>query len=277
MTAKLLKGSEIANGLIDKLKSQRDEAAKRLGHAPVLGLVQIGAFKDAELYAQSIGRVMTKLGVDTQPVKIAESCTLESAQQQIRALASNKKITGVLLLSPVPPQLPYASLIQALPANKDVEAARGIGQKGKGNIFPPTALALMELILATGEPLEGKEAVVVGRSEIVGQPIAKLLLNHHATVTICHSRTKNLNQHVGRAEIVVAAVGKAGLIKGDWIKPGAIVADAGENFVNGKVTGDVEFESASQRASFITPVPSGVGPLTTYMLAKNLFVLASSS
>lgn len=149
--------------------------------------------------------------------------------------------------------------------------------KGANAVYPPTAMAVLEMILASGVKVEGAEAVVVGRSGIVGRPAAELLLQRHATVTICHTRTQDLAYHIGRADIVVAAAGKANLIRGEWIKPGAVVADAGENVIDGKLAGDVEFEAAKERAGFITPVPAGVGPVTSLMLVRNLLSLSRAA
>jgi len=178
---------------------------------------------------------------------------------------------------PLPSQIDYKKISQFILPEKDVEGMNpeNIGKIlfGKAKILPCTPAAVMELIKETGVDLYGKEVVIVGHSEIVGKPLSLLLLDKFATVTVCHigtSQAKKLDEHVRKAEILIVAVGKPCLIKGDWIKEGSIVIDVGINKVGDKIVGDVEFEEAKERASFITPVPGGVGPLTVVMLMRNL-------
>ena len=178
---------------------------------------------------------------------------------------------------PLPPQIDYKKISQFIVPEKDVEGMHpvNIGKIifAKAKILPCTAAAVMELLKETGVDLYGREVVVVGHSEIVGKPLALLLLDRFATVTVCHigtSKAQKLEEHVRKAEVLIVAVGKAGLIKGDWIKEGAIVIDVGINRVGDKIVGDVEFETAEKKASYITPVPGGVGPLTVTMLMRNL-------
>jgi len=273
MTAIILKGREVAQKIAPELRQAVQAATEETGSAPALGLIQFGDFPDAALYAKSIHRVMEGLSIRVEHATFLKVADSASAQKEIRKLADDPSITGVLVLSPVPAPLIHADLVKSVPSASDVEGARGLLGGGPQGIFPPTALSIFELVKASGISIQGADAVVVGRSQIVGQPAAKLLLDAHATVTICHSRTRDLAKHISRADIVVAAVGKANIIKGDWIKTGAVVIDAAENTLDGKLTGDVEFDKAKENAGFITPVPAGVGPLTTTMLAKNLIAL----
>ena len=190
---------------------------------------------------------------------------------------------GIIIQMPLPASIDYKKISQYIEPAKDVEGMHpaNIGKLlfGKSKLVPCTAAAAMELINSTGVDLYGKEVVIVGHSEIVGKPLAMLLLDKFATVTVCHigtSKAGKLEEHVKQAEILIVAVGKAGLIKGHLIKEGAIVIDVGINRVADKIVGDVEFEAAEKRASWITPVPGGVGPLTVTMLMRNLVEAAKS-
>jgi methylenetetrahydrofolate dehydrogenase (NADP+)/methenyltetrahydrofolate cyclohydrolase len=271
VTAVLLKGAEVGKRLAGRLKDGLDAEKRRLGRAPVLLLIQIGSASDAEAYARSIRRIAAEVGADVRDLKLDAAAGESALRQKIREAASLPDVAGALLLSPVPAPLNHAYLNGAIPTDRDVEGADPLKTVP---VDPPTALSCLELVLASGVPVEGAEAAVIGRSPRVGRPVAALLTGRNATVTVCHSKTRDLAAHVRRADIVVAAAGRPGLVKGEWIKPGAVVVDAGENFVGGKLTGDVEFDKASQRAGFITPVPGGVGPLTTYMLFLNLIALS---
>lgn len=270
MPATLLKGAEVGKRLLERLRDEMNAEIKRRGRAPVLLLVQIGSAPDAEAYAKSIRRILTETGAEVKDLKLAP-LDEKSVAAGIRQAAAAPDVTGALLLSPVPPPLNHTHLNAAIPSDRDVEGARFTENL---TTVPPTAISCYELVFASGIRIEGAEAVVIGRSPRVGKPVARLLTDGNATVTICHSKTRDLAFHVKRADIVIAAVGRPGLVKGEWIKPGAVVIDAGENFVDGKLVGDVEFDKAAERAGFITPVPSGVGPLTTYMLARNLIELS---
>jgi len=195
----------------------------------------------------------------------------------IQRLNADSLINGIIVQMPLPQHIDYKKISQFICPDKDVEGIHpaNIGKLlfGKAEILPCTPAAVMELLQETGVNLYGKEAVVVGHSEIVGKPLALLLLDKFATVTVCHIGTAEagrLAEHVAGAEVLVVAVGKARLIKGEWIKEGAIVIDVGINRVDGKIVGDVEFSAAQNRAAWITPVPGGVGPLTVTMLMRNL-------
>lgn len=276
MSAALLDGRELAKSLREKYKADVAQAAAKTGRAMLLETIRIGDAEDAKLYEDAIGRLMEKVGVQHKRTALAGNAQADEARAAVNAAAANPVVTGVLILSPIPSQLSYDELVAILPPHKDAEGTR-YGAGGVAGAFPPTALACFALVRAAGKPIAGRRAVVIGRSKIVGRPAAELLLQADATVTICHSKTEDLAEHVAAADIVVAAAGRPALIRGSWIKPGAVVVDAGENVVNGAPCGDVEFEAAKARAGFITPVPGGVGPVTSLMLVQNLITLALGS
>ena len=199
----------------------------------------------------------------------------------LHGLNADPNVNGILLQLPTPPQVDGPALTEEIAPEKDVDGltpiSTGLLAKNRPGLRPCTPLGIMELLRRHDVALEGAEAVVVGRSDLVGKPISALLLQANATVTTAHSRTKNLPEVCARADILVAAVGVAHLIKGDWVKPGAVVIDVGMNRADGKLTGDVEFESARDRARLITPVPGGVGPMTIAMLMRNTLEAAKAA
>jgi methylenetetrahydrofolate dehydrogenase (NADP+)/methenyltetrahydrofolate cyclohydrolase len=200
----------------------------------------------------------------------------------IQNLNRDKSVHGILVQLPLPPHIDAEKVLQSVLPQKDVDGFHPVNQGrlllGGEGFKPCTPLGIMKLLKSVDCDPKGKNAVVVGRSNIVGKPVALMLLAQHATVTICHSRTSSLKDEVARADILIAAVGKAGLIRGEWIKPGAVVIDVGVNrLATGKLVGDVDFESAKDRASWITPVPGGVGPMTICMLLYNTMRAAKES
>jgi len=243
----------------------------------VLASVQAGDNAGAEAYAKSQSKAAASLGIEYQFHKLPENVSDKSLVEFIQKLNSDKIVSGIIVQMPLPQHIDYKKISQFISPDKDVEGMHpsNIGKvlSGSAQIIPCTAAAVMELLNETGIDLYGKEAVVVGHSEIVGKPVCLLLLDKFATVTVCHigtSKAGRLQEHVARAEVLIVAVGKAGLIKGEWVKEGAIVVDVGINRVNDKIVGDVEFETAQKRAGWITPVPGGVGPLTVTMLMRNV-------
>lgn len=277
MTASLLLGREIGGRLKTTLLEEISKLTLQRTSPISLLTIQIGGATDAALYGKAIGRMCLSVGlhhIASQP----QTCeTNQNAISFIHDQITLHQPTGVLLLSPIPAHLSYGQIVAAIPITLDAEGTRyDAAGFQKNRAYPPTALAVLETIRATGLSLTGLNAVVVGRSRIVGKPVADLLLIENATVTICHSHTQNLQSFVENSDIVVAAAGKPGIIRGSWIKKGAVVSDAGENVLNGHPVGDVEFEIAKENAGYITPVPQGVGPLTTLMLAKNVLALAKN-
>ncbi len=271
-TARILNGSDVAQKALTAL-SKRIEALRVEGKTLGLAAVQVGDSKDALLYSRSLEKLLTKLHIYYRYAQFPEKISENDLEREIEGLNKDKQITGVMIFSPLPKHLDYVAVLNAVQLFKDVEGRRilhGFGDR----VISPTASAVIKLFEETGIDAAGKEAVVVGHSDVVGKPVAILLLDKMATVTVCHIKTHSLEEHVRRADILIAAAGKPNLIKGKWIKPGAVIIDVGENVLNGKLVGDVEFEEAKNRAGFITPVPGGVGPLTNVMLVKNLLTLA---
>ncbi len=275
--AKLLEGKPVA----EKIKEQIKQDVQSLKNKPVLASVQVGDNAGAEAYAKSQNKIALSLGIEYQFHKLPENITEKSLIEFMQKLNTDKFVNGIIVQMPLPQQIDYKRISQYISPDKDVEGMHpsNIGQIifGKAQLIPCTPQAVMELLAQTGVDLYGKETVIVGHSEIVGKPLALLLLDKFATVTVCHigtSKAGKLEEHVNKAEILIVAVGKVGLIKGEWIKEGAVVVDVGINRVNDKIVGDVEFEAAEKRASWITPVPGGVGPLTVTMLMRNLVTAA---
>jgi methylenetetrahydrofolate dehydrogenase (NADP+)/methenyltetrahydrofolate cyclohydrolase len=271
--AKLLEGKPIA----EKIKEHIKQQIQALNLKPVLASIQVGENVGAEAYAKSQQKLAQNLGIEYQLHKLAQDTTEKALAEFIQKLNSDKSVNGIIVQMPLPLQIDYKRISQFILPEKDVEGMHpaNIGKLlfGKAKILPCTPQAVMELLHSINLNLYGKEVVVVGHSEIVGKPLSLLLLDKFATVTVCHigtSQAGKLEEHVRNAEVLIVAVGKAGLIKGEWIKEGAAVIDVGINRVGDKIVGDVEFEEAEKRASYITPVPGGVGPLTVTMLMRNL-------
>lgn len=271
--AKLLEGKLLA----EKIKEEIKQSVQSLKFKPVLASIMVGENAGSQAYVKQQKKAAENLGIDYQlhtlEANIQESALIEF----VNKLNIDKSVNGIIIQMPLPEQIDYKKISQFILPEKDIEGMHpaNIGKVlfGKAKIIPCTAAAVMELINSTAIDLYGKEVVVVGHSEIVGKPLALLLLEKFATVTVCHIGTSiagKLEEHVKRAEVLIVAVGKAGLIKGDLVKVGAIVIDVGINRVDNKIVGDVEFEAAEKRAAFITPVPGGVGPLTVTMLMRNL-------
>jgi len=271
--AQLLEGKLIAEKIKAELKSQ----IAALKRKPVLASILIGENAGSVSYANSQAKTAEALGVTYQLHKLSSDTAQEQLAAFIGKLNNDDNVNGIILQMPLPEQLDYKKSVSLIKPEKDVE---GVHPQNMGkiictsaNVIPCTANAVMELINFTQADLYGKEAVIVGHSGIVGKPLALLLLEKFATVTVCHiatSKANKLKEHVARADVLIVATGKPELIKGSWIKEGAIVIDVGISRVGKKLVGDVEFETALKRASFITPVPGGVGPLTVAMLMRNL-------
>ena len=271
--AKLLEGKPVA----EKIKLEIKRQVQLLRQPPVLASLLVGDNAGAASYVKSQARTAEELGIVYKLFELSKDTTESSLIDFILKLNADKSVNGIIVQMPLPGHIDYSKINESILPLKDVE---GLHPENTGKLFLSrrgfascTARAVMELINSTGVDLYGKEAVVVGHSEIAGKPLAFLLLDKFATVTVCHiatSKAGKLEEHVRRAEVLIVAVGKAGLIKGDWVREGSIVIDVGINRVDGKIVGDVEFEQAQKRASFITPVPGGVGPLTVTMLMRNL-------
>ena len=265
----------------------REEAAQRFAafssqrpDPPSVAIVQIGANPASALYTKQLVRAFALVGVTVDLHDLPGDVSLDEAAGLIRTLSSGRSPHGIQIQTPLPPQIPIARLLEGLAPHKDLDGAHplnaGTLAQGSPGIVPATPRAGMEILLRHGVRLAGARAVVVGRSATVGRPMALMLLQRDATVTICHSRTENLARVVRWADVVAVAIGRPGLIKADMIQPGAAVIDFGTNVVDGKTVGDVEPE-ARARASLFTPVPGGVGPVTTAMLLHNALSLYERS
>lgn len=276
MAARLLEGRPIAEKIKMALRSEIEDLRREFNASATLATIQVGENPSAAIYLKSQKKSAKDIGIEFQEHTLPASTSEKELIERIRALNSDKGVTGILLQLPLPGHINSKGIHVYIDPVKDVEGMHpeNVGRVifGHMRIGSCTALAVMELITSTGVDLYGKEAVIVGHSEIVGKPVSLLLVDKFATTTVCHIATGQrgyLPTHVKRAEILVVAVGRAGIIQGEWVKEGAIVVDVGINRVGDKIVGDVEFEKASERASFITPVPGGVGPLTVTMLMRN--------
>lgn len=271
MPAQLLDGKKIAQQLRERLR----DARATLGSRPVrLVSVEIGQNPAAAVYVRNQQRAALEVGIDMEVTNLALGTTEAELVARIGDLNARPEVAGILVQRPLPPGIDPRVVQSAIDPHKDVEGMHPANMGAilyREPLLPPcTAAAAQHLILATGLDLRGAETVVVGHSEIVGKPIAVLLLHHLSTVTVCHIGTRKLVDHTRRADILVVAVGKAGLIHGDMIKPGACVIDVGINQgADGRITGDVDFASTSPVAGYLTPVPGGVGPVTVAMLLRN--------
>ena len=272
----VLDGRAIAAKIYVQLKQEVARLKSDHSQGPFLLSVQVGTHSASDLFARSQNRAADNLGIGYRLDRLPQAITQAELIRKIQEWNGDPQITGVTIQFPLPTGIDAREISAKLDPKKDVEGIhpQHIGQAvfGWSRIGTCTSLAIMELINATGADLYGKEAVIVGHSELIGKPVSLLLLDRFCTTTICHVATSDrgrLMEHVGCAEILVVAVGKPHLVKGSWIHPGAIVIDVGTSLVDGQVVGDVEFEEARSRADFITPVPGGVGPVVVAMLMRN--------
>lgn len=265
----ILDGTRVANDVKEKLKV-RVEQLKNSGVVPCLVTILVGDDPSSETYVRMKGNACKKLGIDSKRIHLPEETTTEELVAVIEELNNNSEVHGILLQHPVPKQIDERKAFETIDIEKDVDGVTsfGFGQTALGfGMYPScTPAAILAIMDYYNIDATGKHAVVVGRSPILGKPVSALLLNRNATVTTCHSYTKNLAEIVGLADIVVAAVGKPKFIQGEWLKQGAVVLDAGYNPGN---IGDVDYEACLENASAITPVPGGVGPVTISMLLKH--------
>lgn len=273
MTAQILDGKKIADDLIADLKEQLLQNPND-NRAPALAVVLVGDNAASAIYVRNKQRACEAAGIRSLSHTLPASTSEETLLNLVKQLNANPGVDGILVQLPLPPQINPQTIIENIDPTKDVDGFHpyNIGRLAlrMPGLRPCTPRGVMVLLNSTNEPLKGKNAVVVGASNIVGRPMALELLDAGCTVTVCHSATRNLQKHVESAEILVVAVGRPNLIKGEWISEGAIVIDVGMNRLpDGKLCGDVEYFEALKRASWITPVPGGVGPLTVATLISN--------
>jgi len=280
--ALIIDGKAVAKDVQRHIKEEVEGLERRWGMAPGLGVVLVGDDPGSHIYVRNKEKACKEVGIKSfehmLPATISEKELLAVVQQ----LNKDKNVHGILVQLPLPAHIRSEKILEAISPYKDVDGFHPVSQGmlllGGEGFRPCTPMGIMRLLESVGCDPKGKNAVVVGRSNIVGKPVALMLLERHATVTICHSRTASLRDEVGRADILVVAIGKAGLVRGDWIKRGAVVIDVGINRLpSGKLCGDVDFETAKDRAAAITPVPGGVGPMTICMLLYNTLKAAKDS
>ena len=246
---------------------------ERTGRVPGLATILVGDDPASAVYVANKRRASAEVGIADFHRQLGADATQDEVAGLIDEANANPDVSGILLQLPVPPGLDGDALTSRILPEKDVDGLTPLSSgrllKGMPGLRPCTPVGILELLDTEGVQLEGAEAVVVGRSQLVGKPVALLLLERNATVTICHSRTRNLAEVCARADVLIAAVGRAGLIGGEYVKPGATVIDVGTNRTEDGLRGDVDFDAAVERAGLITPVPGGVGPMTIAMLLRN--------
>ena len=278
MSAKIIDGRAISEKLRERIKSETQELLAG-GITPGLAVVIVGDDPASRTYVNNKKKACAQVGFYSEEHALPKETTQEELIALVRELNARSDIHGILVQLPLPKHIDDEAVIAAISPDKDVDAfhAKNVGHImiGDYRFLPCTPAGVMELLHESGIEISGKECVVIGRSNIVGKPMAMLLLHENGTVTVCHSRTKNLAETARRADILVVAIGKAKFVTADMVKPGAVVIDVGmDRDENGKLCGDVDFASVSEVAGYITPVPGGVGPMTITMLLRNTLTAA---
>ena len=273
MGANIIDGKALAE-TVKQEAAQQVAALKEQGITPCLAVVLVGEDPASQVYVRGKINDCAQCGIESRSIRLPETTTQAELLAQVKLLAEDPAVHGILVQLPLPAGIDEKAVIDAIPPEKDVDGFSPVNvgrmQIGEPCYLPCTPAGCIRMIESTGVSIAGKQAVVVGRSNIVGKPAAMLLLAKDATVTVCHSKTRNLKELCAAADILVAAVGRAGFVTGDMVKPGAVVIDVGINRgEDGKLHGDVDFAAACEKASYITPVPGGVGLMTRAMLMKN--------
>jgi methylenetetrahydrofolate dehydrogenase (NADP+)/methenyltetrahydrofolate cyclohydrolase len=280
--AEIIDGKGIAKRIRGEVAVAVEQLKSKKGIRPKLCVVLVGDDPASQIYVRGKEKACAEAGIVSDVHRLPSSIKQKELIELIKSLNKDKSVHGILVQLPLPKGLDPIAALNEISVEKDVDGLHPVNMgkllRGEDPLFIPcTPQGIMELILSTGTEFKGKEAVVVGRSNIVGKPIALLLLQKHATVTICHSRTRDLGEVCRRADILVASVGSPRIIHGDMFKEGSIVIDVGVNRVEGKLVGDVDFDTAKAKSAYITPVPGGVGPMTIAMLLKNTLKAAKRS
>ncbi|MBT8129974.1 MAG: bifunctional methylenetetrahydrofolate dehydrogenase/methenyltetrahydrofolate cyclohydrolase FolD [Gammaproteobacteria bacterium] len=280
MSAQIINGKQIAAELRDQVRDGITDRIARGHRAPGLAVVLVGDDHASQVYVRKKREACEHAGIISSAYDLPAHTTEDQLLSLIDELNDNDALDGILVQLPLPEQINEATIIDAIHPDKDVDGFHpyNIGRLAQRNplLRPCTPRGIIMLLDHLGEVYKGRHAVIVGASNIVGRPMSLELLLAGATTTVCHRFTRDLEQHVGRADILVVAVGKPGIVRGEWVKPGATVIDVGINRQqDGSLTGDVDFESASKRAAWITPVPGGVGPMTVAVLLRNTLEAAS--
>lgn len=282
MSAQIIDGRKLSESILAGIAKEVADLKKEKGIVPGLAAVLVGNNEASKVYVRNKEAACKKAGIWAEQIRLPASTSEKELLKVVSVLNQNPKIHGILIQLPLPSQINSRKILEAVDPDKDVDGFHPINQGrlliGEPAVVPCTPLGIMKILESINFKIEGQDAVVVGRSNIVGKPAALLLMQKNATVTMCHSKTRDLEAVVRRADIVVAAIGKARFVKGDWIKKGAVVIDVGINRLpDGSLAGDVDFEGARENASWITPVPGGVGPMTIAMLLWNTLQLAKQA
>ena len=275
--ARRLEGAPFASEIRDRVATDVATYVKEHGHPPGLAVVVCGRSAPSMVYLERILKACAQVGIEGSFVDV-EGDTPEAQEAELTAaihrLNDDPRVAGIIVQMPLPPDVRLRAVVDAIDPLKDIDGIHplnaGLLRLGYEGFIPATAHAALEMVHRSGIELRGADAVVIGRSPVVGMPLAFILAKEDATVTLCHSKTRNLADKVRRADVVVVAAGKPGLVTGAMLKPGAVVIDVGINVVDGRIVGDVDFDSAEKVASAITPVPGGVGPLTNALLLSHL-------
>lgn len=276
----ILDGKELAKKIRKELKSEVIEL-KEKGINPKLAVIMVGNNNSSQVYVKNKSKACEKVGIDFEEFLFNEDCTEKELLETIEKLNIDNTVHGILLQSPVPNHININKAFRTILPEKDVDGFNPINvgnlSIGEDCFISCTPYGIIKILEEYNIELEGKNAVVLGRSNIVGKPMVQCLLDKNATVTVCHSKTKNIDEIIKNADVLIVAIGKADFVKGDMIKDGAVVIDVGINKMeDGSIIGDVDFESALNKAGFITPVPGGIGPMTIAMLLSNLVKAAKS-
>ena len=271
---RLLRGGPVATAIREQVASDVAAFKDEFGFSPALAVLVVGADAPSLVYLHKILDGCRLVGIGDKLVELPADSTEEDVSRALEGLQSDPKIAGIIVQQPLPKTIGLRAVIDTLDPMRDIDGIHplnaGLLSLGYDGFLPATAHASVEILKQSGIPISGQHCGVVGRSNVIGKPAAMLMLRENATVTVCHSKTEDLASIVRTADIVIVAIGKANFVTGDMLKPGAVVVDVGINVVEGKLVGDVHFESAARVASAITPVPGGVGPLTNAILLTHL-------
>jgi methylenetetrahydrofolate dehydrogenase (NADP+)/methenyltetrahydrofolate cyclohydrolase len=276
----LIDGRKLGNAILEDVSARASALAARTGNVPTLAAVLVGEDGASVFYVRQKEKACERAGLGSLTVRLPESVSEGELLERVDGLNRDSSVHGIIVQLPLPRGIDVEKVVSAVSPAKDVDGFHpvnlGLLMRSAGGLMPCTPAAVVHILDGLGVRLAGKRAVVVGRSLIVGRPLSCLLLQRDLTVTVCHTRTEDLAGEVARADVVVAAAGRAALVRGEWVKPGAIVIDVGTNPTPAGLVGDVEFAAAAERAGYITPVPGGVGPLTVAMLLRNVVKAAST-
>lgn len=278
MSANIIDGKLVSQKIKDELKVKIEKYKAEAGKDITLAVLLVGENPASQVYVRNKIKACEYVGIKSLSYYLPENVTENEVKELVLSLSNDNSVNGILVQLPLPKGIDEDAILNLIPAEKDVDgfSSENVGNLllGKETTVACTPFGVIKLLEEYNVDLTGKNAVVIGRSNIVGKPMAMLLLQKNATVTVCHSKTKNLSSIVANADVVVAAIGKPNFVTSDMVKDGAVVVDVGINRVDGKLVGDVDFESVSKKASLITPVPGGVGPMTIAMLMENTYLSA---